>query len=100
VKFTPENGTIRVDAKPVAGGTSIAVSDTGIGIAPQDLEVIFEAFRQVGTDYTRKREGTGLGLSLARRLIEAHGGTIRVTSTLGEGTTFELFLPEDPCPAP
>lgn len=97
VKFTPEQGEIRVVAKPAEGGTSIAVSDTGIGIAAQDLDVIFEAFRQVGTDYTRKREGTGLGLSLAKRLIEAHGGSIRVTSTLGEGTTFELFLPETPC---
>ncbi len=64
------------------------MSDTGIGIAPEDQEAIFQEFRQVGTDYARKREGTGLGLALARRFVDLHGGRIWVKSRLGEGSTF------------
>jgi signal transduction histidine kinase len=69
------------------------VTDTGVGIAPADQEAIFEAFRQVGTDVTRKREGTGLGLALTRRFVELHGGTIRVESAPGKGSTFTVTLP-------
>jgi signal transduction histidine kinase len=75
------------------------VSDTGIGIAPGDQETIFEEFRQVNTDYVRKREGTGLGLSLARKLVELHGGKIGVTSAVGQGSTFTFTLPVRPWPA-
>jgi len=96
VKFTPEGGRIGVHAMPVNGGVEIAVSDTGIGIALADQETIFEEFRQVGTDRMRKQEGTGLGLTLARKFVELHGGRIRVTSELGKGSTFTFTLPERP----
>jgi PAS domain S-box-containing protein len=93
VKFTPRGGAVRVAARRTNGAAEIAVSDTGVGIAPQDQEAIFEAFRQVGTDATRKREGTGLGLALTRRFVELHGGTIRVESAVGKGSTFTVTLP-------
>jgi PAS domain S-box-containing protein len=93
VKFTPRGGAVSVVGRRVNGAAEITVSDTGVGIAPQDQETIFEAFRQVGTDVTRKREGTGLGLALARRFVELHGGTIRVESEPGKGSTFTVTLP-------
>jgi signal transduction histidine kinase len=93
VKFTPRGGTVDVAAKRADGAVEIAVRDTGQGIAPEDHEAIFEAFRQVGTDATRKREGTGLGLALTRRFVELHGGTIRVESAVGKGSTFTVRLP-------
>ena len=75
------------------GAVEIAVTDTGIGIAPEDQAAIFEEFRQVGHDETRKQEGTGLGLTLARKFIELHGGRIWVESELGRGSTFTFTLP-------
>ena len=96
VKFTPEGGRITIRAAPADGGVEISVSDTGIGIAPEDQEAIFQEFRQVGTDYARKREGTGLGLALARRFIDLHGGRLWVKSRLGEGSTFTFTLPVRP----
>jgi PAS domain S-box-containing protein len=93
VKFTPRGGAVSVAARRVDGAAEISVSDTGAGIAPEDQEAIFEAFRQVGTDVTRKREGTGLGLALTRRFVELHGGTIAVRSALGKGSTFTVTLP-------
>jgi signal transduction histidine kinase len=93
VKFTPPGGSVRVTAEAIDGSAKIAVSDTGAGIAPEDQETIFEAFRQVGSDVTRKREGTGLGLALARRFVELHGGTIGVQSAPGKGSTFTVKLP-------
>ena len=78
----------------------ISVADTGIGIAPQDQEAVFEEFRQVGTA-ARKVEGTGLGLTLSRKFIELHGGRIRVKSELGVGSTFTFTLPlSDTAPVP
>ena len=99
VKFTPEGGRVAVRAVPADGAVEISVSDTGIGIAPEDQEAIFQEFRQVGTDYARKREGTGLGLALARRFVDLHGGRIWVKSRLGEGSTFTFTLPVRPWPA-
>ena len=99
VKFTPEGGTVGLSVLRVDGAVEIAVSDTGIGIAPEDQEAIFEEFRQVGTDYARKREGTGLGLALARRFVELHGGRMWVKSELGKGSTFTFSIPERPWPA-
>jgi signal transduction histidine kinase len=93
VKFTPRGGAVSLTARRANGAAEIAVTDTGVGIAPADQEAIFEAFRQVGTDVTRKREGTGLGLALARRFVELHGGTIRVASAPGKGSTFTVTLP-------
>jgi signal transduction histidine kinase len=77
----------------------ISVADTGIGIAPENQELIFEEFRQVGGDYAHKREGTGLGLTLARRLVELHGGRLWVKSQRGQGSTFTFSIPERPWPA-
>ncbi len=98
VKFTPEGGRISVKAMPADGFVEISVSDTGIGIAPEDQEAIFEEFRQVGTDYARKREGTGLGLTLTRKFVEMHGGKIWVKSEVGKGSTFTFTLPMRPWP--
>jgi signal transduction histidine kinase len=98
VKFTPDGGRIGVRAGRIDGGVAISVSDTGIGIAPEDQEAIFEEFRQVGTDELRKREGTGLGLALTRKFVELHGGTITVASEPGKGSTFTFTLPGRPWP--
>ena len=97
VKFTPPGGAVRVRARRLeAAGTPLAevsVVDTGVGIAPEEQAVVFEEFRQARGDYLRKAEGTGLGLSLSRRFVELHGGTLRVDSRLGEGATFTFTLP-------
>jgi signal transduction histidine kinase len=74
VKFTPEGGRIGIHARQADGSVEISVSDTGIGIAPEDQPKIFEEFRQVGGDYAHKTEGTGLGLTLAKKFVEVHGG--------------------------
>jgi signal transduction histidine kinase len=92
VKFTPEGGRIGLTAVGRDGVVEISVSDTGIGIAPEDQTAIFEEFRQVGSD-ERKREGTGLGLTLAKKFVELHRGRIRVESALGHGSTFIFTLP-------
>jgi signal transduction histidine kinase len=101
VKFTPAGGsvTLRTRLLPATdgstGGTAeIAVIDTGVGIAADQQALVFEEFRQAGGDHLRKSEGTGLGLALAKRFAELHGGTIRVESVLGEGSTFAFILPE------
>jgi signal transduction histidine kinase/HAMP domain-containing protein len=99
VKFTPEGGRVDVRTVPTDGGVEISVADTGIGIAPENQELIFEEFRQVGGDYAHKREGTGLGLTLARRFVELHGGRIWVKSQPGQGSTFTFSIPERPWPA-
>ncbi len=93
VKFTPEGGSVTLGADRINGAYVFSVKDTGIGIAPEDQEAIFEEFRQVGTDYERKAEGTGLGLALTRRLVILHGGEIRVESAPGQGSTFTFTLP-------
>jgi signal transduction histidine kinase len=94
VKFTPAGGTVTVSARRSNGSVEIAVSDTGVGIAPADQALVFEEFRQASGEYLRKSEGTGLGLSLARRFVELHGGTIHVESQPGKGSTFVFTLPE------
>jgi signal transduction histidine kinase len=93
VKFTPEGGKIRVKAMRGDDSAIISVADTGVGIAREDQEAIFEEFRQVGTNYAQKREGTGLGLALTRKFVEMHGGKIWVDSELGKGATFTFTLP-------
>ena len=94
IKFTPEGGRIDVKATRENGEMVIAVSDTGIGIKPEDQERIFEEFQQAGSDYTKKAEGTGLGLALSRRFVELHGGTIAVESAEGKGSTFTFRIPQ------
>jgi signal transduction histidine kinase len=93
VKFTPEGGKITMSAIMNGEAVAVSVADTGIGIAAEDQEAVFEEFRQVGTDYARKREGTGLGLALARRLVELHGGKLSLKSELGKGSTFTFTIP-------
>jgi signal transduction histidine kinase len=95
VKFTPDGGKIDVSARRDAGDIVIAVRDTGIGIAPEDQEAVFDAFRQVGKHYTNKQEGTGLGLTLTRKFVELHGGRIWLESTPGKGSTFTFTFPEN-----
>src|SRR5262249_3125296 len=92
LKFTPEGGRIDVRATVSEGLVEVSVADTGTGIAPEDQEAIFEEFRQVGRA-DKKVEGTGLGLALARKFIELHGGRIWVKSQVGQGSTFTFSLP-------
>src|SRR5207302_5251942 len=92
LKFTPEGGEIDVRARVHNGDAEISVADTGVGIAPEDQEAVFEEFRQVGAT-ARKVEGTGLGLAISRKFIELHGGRIWVKSQLGIGSTFAFTLP-------
>jgi len=94
VKFTLDGGRIEIKALSVDGSVEISVSDTGIGIAPEDQATIFEEFRQVGPGYAQKGEGTGLGLTLAKKFVEMHGGRIWVESEVGKGSTFTFTLPE------
>jgi signal transduction histidine kinase len=93
VKFTPEGGRISINAIKTDTGAEISVSDTGIGIPPAEQPMIFEEFRQVGGDYAHKKEGTGLGLTLAKKFVELHGGKIWVESEVGKGSTFTFTLP-------
>jgi signal transduction histidine kinase len=93
VKFTPDGGKVAVSAKVDTTHVEVAVKDTGIGIAPEDHAAVFEEFKQVGRDYTRKAEGTGLGLALTKRFVELHGGAIRLESEPGKGSTFSFSLP-------
>jgi signal transduction histidine kinase len=92
IKFTPEGGRIEVGAVPKDGSVEVSVSDTGVGIAPNDQEAVFEEFRQVGTA-EKKAEGTGLGLTLCQKFIELHGGRIWMTSQVGAGSTFTFTIP-------
>jgi signal transduction histidine kinase len=92
IKFTPDGGRINVRARAVDGSVEVSVTDTGIGIAPEDQEAIFEEFRQVGTA-AKKVEGTGLGLALSRKFVELHGGRVGVQSELGVGSTFTFTIP-------
>ena len=94
VKFTPEGGKVSVRAVRTDARVEIAIADTGVGIAEDHLGVIFDEFRQVGTDQLKKSEGTGLGLALTRRFVELHGGTINVKSEIGKGSTFVFTLPQ------
>jgi signal transduction histidine kinase len=92
VKFTPDGGRISVAANSISGGVEISVTDTGIGIAPEDCAAVFEEFKQVGQQSDAKAEGTGLGLALARKFVEMHCGKIGVTSEIGKGSKFTFSL--------
>src|SRR5262249_53913707 len=92
IKFTPDGGRIDVGAKPVNGSVEVSVTDTGVGIAPEDQDAVFEEFRQVGTA-DKKAESTALGLALSRKFIELHGGKIWLKSQIGEGSTFTFTVP-------
>ena len=101
VKFTPDGGRVTVRAERRDTEMQVSVTDTGIGIAPEDQPRVFEEFRQVGTPSDRSHEGTGLGLALAKRFIELHGGRIWIQSEVGKGTIFTFAIPvERAAPAP
>jgi two-component system, cell cycle sensor histidine kinase PleC len=95
VKFTPPGGEVTVSAEVERDGLRINVHDTGIGIASTHLEEVMKPFRQVDSSLSRSHEGTGLGLPLAKRLIDLHGGHLTLTSELGIGTTVTVYLPAD-----
>jgi PAS domain S-box-containing protein len=114
VKFTRDGGAVRVSARRVqsseykvqskekknseldADFMEISVVDTGIGIKPEDVPKLFQEFSQLESAYTRDHEGTGLGLALSKRLVELHGGTIRIESEFGKGSAFVVALPLAP----
>ncbi|MEV4321160.1 HAMP domain-containing sensor histidine kinase [Microbispora rosea] len=93
VRHTPPGGTVSVLARRADGDVVIDVSDTGSGIAPHDLPLVFERFWRVEKSRSRRSGGSGLGLPIARKLAEAHGGSLSATSVVGEGSTFTLRLP-------
>jgi signal transduction histidine kinase/CheY-like chemotaxis protein len=99
IKFTPEGGRVSVAGRRVNGSVEIAVADTGIGIAEQDLDRIFNEFQQLDSGPDRQHQGTGLGLALTRRFAELHGGSVDVHSAREGGSTFTLLLPREPQPA-
>jgi len=93
IKFTPAQGRVTIRVQ-VSGDTAILqVEDTGIGIPSHQRSFLFQKFQQLDASYHRKYEGTGLGLALTKQLVELHGGTIEVESTVGVGSTFTVFLP-------
>ncbi|HVH50539.1 MAG TPA: HAMP domain-containing sensor histidine kinase [Gaiellaceae bacterium] len=94
IKFTPPDGRVDVSARLIDGVVEIAVTDTGAGIAPEELDLIFEEFEQgQRTNRAGRTEGTGLGLPLSRKFVELHGGRLWAESTLGAGSTFRFTLP-------
>jgi signal transduction histidine kinase len=93
-KFTAQ-GSVTVSAASLDGGVEVAVSDTGIGMTPESQKVIFEPFRQIDSSDSRRYRGAGLGLHIVDRLLKALGGTVSVSSELGRGSTFRVWLPCD-----
>ena len=93
VTHTPGGGTVSVSAHAVVDAVEVMVADTGPGIAPHDLPHIFDRFYRADPSRARSTGGTGLGLTIARRLVEAHGGSIEVESVVGQGSRFIIRLP-------
>lgn len=93
VKFSSENGTIRVRATVDGEGVRLDIEDTGIGISPDDIPKLFTKFRQLDSSSTRTASGTGLGLAISKGIVEEHAGRIWVTSTPGQGSVFSVWLP-------
>jgi PAS domain S-box-containing protein len=100
-KFTPNEGTITISCRQTDSSTTLfSVADTGIGIKPEDQEVIFEKFRQAGDSSEHKVKGTGLGLNISQQLVDMHGGRMWIESQHGHGATFLFSLPRVPSPDP
>ena len=95
ITHTPEGGTVTVSARAAEGHVVISVSDTGHGIAPDDLSRVFDRFYRADPSRSRNTGGSGLGLTIARRVVEAHGGTIEAESVVGEGSRFTVRFPLD-----
>ena len=95
-KFTPDGGTITINADQKDGRLQVSITDTGIGLSAENLNRVFDEFFQVESGLTDKTPGTGLGLPLTRRIIELHGGEIRVESECeGKGSCFTFTMPID-----
>jgi PAS domain S-box-containing protein len=100
VKFTPDGGRVTVDVAARNGGAEVNITDTGVGIDPSFLPYVFDKFRQADGSFTRQHGGLGLGLAIARHLVELHGGSVEARSEgEGQGATFVIRLPIDPQPA-
>ena len=93
VKFTPEGGRVTIRGFMSGLGVAFQVSDTGIGIAADDLPRLGRPFEQIESQHSKSHQGSGLGLALSKSLIELHGGTLSIDSRLGEGTTVSFVLP-------
>jgi signal transduction histidine kinase len=100
VGYNRDGGSVDVTLHPEDGGWLLRITDTGIGIPRKDLDRVFERFYRVDVARSRAVGGTGLGLSIVRHAVERHGGTVHVTSILGEGTTFTVHLPVEPPSTP
>ena len=96
VKFTPAPGSITVTVQDSPEQLMVSVADTGIGMKPEDLPKLFREFEQIDGSYTRRYQGTGLGLALCRRFVEMHGGRIWAESQFGKGSTFTFTIPREP----
>jgi len=95
IKFTPSGGNVRVSVFRAGAEMAVSITDTGIGIAPEDIPKAFERFRQIDSALSRKYEGSGLGLPLARQLMELHGGRLVLESKLHQGTTVTVYFPAE-----
>jgi signal transduction histidine kinase len=96
IKFTPQGGRIRIDAHHELSPRPqilVSITDTGVGIPAEDIDLIFEKFRRSGDVLTNRTEGTGLGLAISRQIVQYHGGAIWAASTIGQGSSFTLTLP-------
>ncbi|MEM6612117.1 MAG: ATP-binding protein [Cyanobacteria bacterium P01_C01_bin.72] len=98
IKFTPSGGEVILRVWREQRQVIFQIEDTGIGIAPQEIPLLFEKFKQIENVHQRVYGGTGLGLALAKQLVELHGGTIEVESALNEGSVFTVYLPEKATP--
>ena len=95
VKFTPKYGRVTISARLSGDGMTLSVSDTGIGMRPEDIPRALEPFRQIEHQLNRRHDGVGLGLALTKALVERHGGRLELTSALGVGTTATIHLPAE-----
>lgn len=93
IKYTPDGGEIKLAARAADGGVELTISDNGIGIPAEDLPHLFERFYRVEKSRTSETGGTGLGLAIAKEIVDAHGGSISISSSLGEGTAVTIYLP-------
>jgi signal transduction histidine kinase len=95
VKFTLPGGRVTVAVRRARGGVDISVSDTGVGMSQAEIEIAMQEFGQIDSPLTRTQPGTGLGLPLTKRLVELHGGSFRLESEPGTGTTATVWLPQE-----
>jgi signal transduction histidine kinase len=93
IKFTPTGGSVVLEAYQDDGKINLSIQDNGIGIPPERITEIFEPFHQLDSSVTRRYSGTGLGLAMVRRILDAHGSQIKVSSTVDTGTRFDFSLP-------